>query len=187
MKRIARLLEDTIQSTRSLTMKLSPPILYDLGFGAAVEELADEFRELHDLDIVMNYDKKATTRDVDIDAFLYRATKELLINVVKHAKVSRARISIEQKIDRIAEIVEDDGVGFDISRLNSGVSAKAKGFGLLSIRERIRHLGGVFDVESQPGHGSSVRFSVPLNAFNNIMRKRNENKDHFGRRPHGDA
>lgn len=162
MNKITRLLEETIQGTRALTMKLSPPILYDLGFGAAVEELVDEFRELHGLEIVMDYDEKAKPVDVDLDAFLYRATRELLINVVKHAEVSRARISIEQKSDKIAEVVEDDGVGFDISKLSSGVSAKARGFGLLSIRERIRHLGGVFEVESQPGHGSSVRFSVPL-------------------------
>jgi len=160
--KIARLLEETIQGTRTLTMKLSPPILYDLGFEAAVEELTDEFEEQHGLEIEVEYDEKERPVDIDLDALLFRAARELLINVVKHAKASRARVSIRQKNDKIVVAVEDDGVGFDISKLSSGIAAEARGFGLFSIRERISHLGGLFEVESKAGQGTRVSIAVPL-------------------------
>jgi signal transduction histidine kinase len=92
---------------------------------------------------------------------LFQAVRELLINVVKHAKTQNAKVSIKRDNNLLRVSVEDDGVGFLPSYGESSRSAD-RGFGLFSIGERFDFLGGQFNIESGSGRGTRVMMVAPL-------------------------
>jgi PAS domain S-box-containing protein len=160
MDEIRRLIEQTIQYTRSLTFELSPPILYDLGFEAAVEWLADTVREQHGILIQVSNDAHHKPMNDEFRVLLFQAVRELLFNVVKHAKALVVKVSLNREGMNLRVQVADDGVGLGIDPKSA--AAAAQGFGLFSIRERLKHLGGNMEVESEPGRGTQVTLTVPL-------------------------
>jgi len=89
--------------------------------------------------------------------------RELLVNVVKHANAKNVKVSIRKVDDRICVSVEDDGVGFNVTEVESmaTVTKKAK-FGLFSIRERLESVGGHFEIKSKVGQGSKITMTAPL-------------------------
>jgi signal transduction histidine kinase len=91
--------------------------------------------------------------------FLYRAATELLANVVKHARASHAAIILEGSEKRVSLTVKDDGQGF--TYINEAIE-KPSGFGLFSIKERLRHLGGSLTVQSRLGLGTTAVMELPL-------------------------
>ncbi len=86
---------------------------------------------------------------------LYRAVRELLINVARHAGTSAARVRLQREGGVLTVSVEDRGIGFD-------PSAERAGFGLVSIRERLRHLGGSMELSAVPGEGTAVTLQAPI-------------------------
>jgi two-component system, chemotaxis family, CheB/CheR fusion protein len=96
-----------------------------------------------------------------VSVTLFRAVRELLINVAKHAKVGSARLTLRRQDARLKLMVEDAGGGFDYDEI---AGQSAGGFGLLSIRERIDFLGGAMEVAATPGDGTVVTLTVPLAA-----------------------
>ncbi len=153
------LVRQSIADARTLTFELSPPILYDLGIEAAVSWLADQMREKHGLDVRIEDDGKPKKMDDTVAAMLFRAIRELLMNVLKHARVSNARISMRREGDELTVDVIDNGVGFDIEQSPSGA-----GFGLFSVREQLTRLGGRLDVTSVPRGGTRSTLRMPLGA-----------------------
>jgi len=162
LKEICELVDQTIQNTRSLTFDLGSPILYELGFEAAVAEwLAEEVQQKYDIKTEFADDEQDKPLGADLRALLFRDVRELLINVVKHAHARKVKVSI-QRVDRnICITVEDDGVGFDFIGVAS-IATKTGGFGLFSVRERLEQLGGHLEVESKPRHGCKVTLTAPL-------------------------
>jgi PAS domain S-box-containing protein len=159
---IRKVIAEIIESTRSLTFELSPPVLYELGFEAAMEWLVRQARKQHGLSTKFNGDGKDKTLDDDVRVLLYQAVRELLVNIVKHAQARNVMVSTRRVGDEIRVNVEDDGVGFDISQVASQ-EYKAGGFGLFSIRERLGLIGGRLDIESKPRHGTKVTLVAPIN------------------------
>ena len=159
---ICNLLDQTIQNTRLLTFDLSSPILYELGFEAAVAEwLVEQIEHKHGIKTKFEDDGEPKPLDDDIRALLFRDVRELLINVIKHASAKKVKVSIRRADDKIRVGVEDDGVGFAVSELGS-IASKTGGFGLFSIRERLGQLGGYLEVKSEPGRGTQVTITAPL-------------------------
>ena len=158
---IQRLIEFAIQATRSLTLEISPPIVYELGLVAAVDWLTRHTQTQHGIPSEFWDDKQPKPLDEDVRVLLYQAVRELLINVVKHAQAQRVRVSMRRDDTRIRIAVEDNGVGFDTSDISSPWS-KAEGFGLFNIRERLDTIGGHLEIESQPGNGTRVTLVAPL-------------------------
>lgn len=152
-------IEQAIRYTRSLTSELSPSVLYELGLEAAVESLAEQFQERHGISFNIDMDKTPRPLDEDVRTFLFKAVRELLVNIVKHAKARRVDISITRADDRMQILVRDDGVGFESSDLKLH---SEKGFGLFNIRERLESIGGLFEIASQPGQGSRASIVAPL-------------------------
>jgi signal transduction histidine kinase len=161
LRKIQDHLDATIRDTRTLIAEISPPVLYELGFELAVKRLIEEFREKHD--IVFNFvnDKQYKPMDDDMSFILFKSVRELLFNVIKHAKAHRVKVSILREGDNIRIVVEDDGVGFDYSNIYF-IENKASSFGLFSIRERLEYMGGCFEVRSKPDHGTQVTLVTPL-------------------------
>ena len=87
---------------------------------------------------------------------VYRVVQEVLGNVAKHAEAKRAVVSISG-IDNILHVaIKDDGHGFDLDH------AKGKGLGLISMEERVRHLGWTFSISLKPGDGTRIDIRIPL-------------------------
>ena len=155
-----RLLEQSDADTRTLTFELSPPVLYDLGLKAALAWLAEDVEKRHGIHIDVVDDDAPKPLDETSRALVFRAVRELVMNVTKHAKTAAARISLRRVNDHVDIAVEDSGVGFDTAA--KSVSSATGGFGLISVREQIERLGGTMAIDSAPKHGTRINVCVPL-------------------------
>jgi PAS domain S-box-containing protein len=148
IEEISSYIEKVIQETRTLTFELSNPILYELGFEAAVAEWLDEqVRDKHGIATEFIDDSKAKPLDDDVRVLLFRNVRELLINVIKHANTGKVRVGVRKIDDTLEVVVEDNGIGFDLAEVRT-MAAKRAEFGLLSIRESLEELGGRFEIET---------------------------------------
>jgi signal transduction histidine kinase len=151
-------LDEAISATRSLTTEISPPILYQLGLGAALEGLVETFRIRHGLPAVYREEGRAEPLNVETRIFLYQSTRELLMNALKHAEAAGVIVACVRHDDTIAITVTDDGVGF--TPPDSGRSPGS--YGLFSIAERMHHLGGTITISSIPKQGTTIELIAPI-------------------------
>ena len=144
---------------RSLMFELSPPILYEIGLGAAVEWLGERLVERGGPCVSVEGDELPDTVSQDIKAVLFRSVRELLANVEKHAEAHNARVLLGCTEDEIRVEVEDDGKGFDPNEVMS--IREHGGFGLFSIRDRMDFLGGSCQISSALGKGARCVLTLP--------------------------
>ncbi|MDN5869731.1 MAG: response regulator [Nitrococcus sp.] len=154
------LLDQAIAESRSLSVQLRPPALYESGLIAALRWLTGWMKETHGLKVTLDLDHQAEP-DLEHGAvLLFEAVRELLLNTVKHAEVDEAEVGLSRADgDRLCLSVADQGKGFDaatVARQRSG------GFGLFSIREQLYVMGGTLEMESSPGSGTSARLFLPI-------------------------
>lgn len=157
---IQALTEEAIQATRTLTVELSPPVLQREGLTAAFRWLAGHMAEMHTLDVDLNIQDDCKLPSSELSVLLFQVTRELLFNVVKHAKVKRAQLSLEERDEMMIVRVSDDGIGFDATT-QERPRRKIGGFGLASIQDRLNLFGGRLDIESDLGQGTQVTLRVP--------------------------
>ena len=148
----------TIEYTRTLTVELSPPDLAEIGLSAAVEALAEGFSRAHRVSIVVRDDGGKGPLDRETRYLLYRNVRELLVNMVKHARATEATIELSRGEGRIRIMVTDNGVGFDPSTMSDDRSR----FGLYAVRERMERMDGSCEIVSRPGSGTTVTLLVPI-------------------------
>ncbi len=158
------LIDQSIQDTHTLTFELSPPILYDLGLEAAIDWLAEQTQLQHGLAVECIDDQKPKPIDESLRVLLFQATRELLFNIVKHARATQVKISIAKENDSIRIAIEDNGIGFDAAKQKPD-GARKGGFGLFSIRERLANQGGRLEIKSNPGGGSRVTLISPMESI----------------------
>jgi two-component system CheB/CheR fusion protein len=146
-------------TTRSLAFQLSPAVLYELGLVPALQWLAEDLKKTYGLSVVVNDDGIAKPLSQSSRAIVFRAIRELLINVVKHAGVQKAYVETRRAGGEIEVDVSDDGNGFAADGIDTHLRA---GFGLTSVRERLSFIGGNVEISSVPGDGTEVRLTAPL-------------------------
>jgi signal transduction histidine kinase len=152
---IMTLLEQTIRSTRDLTFEISPPVLYELGLEAAIGWLAEEFQKKHGIKVKVVVRNSINPLNDELQVMLFKSVQELLTNVAKHAGARKVVVTLDRHENQIRITVEDDGRGFDPDQASAHFGDSA-GFGLFSIRERLRYLGGGMQIDSLPGSGARV-------------------------------
>ncbi|MCL5283022.1 MAG: PAS domain S-box protein [Planctomycetes bacterium] len=160
LQEVCAQLDDAIKHTRDLTFELSPSTLYTLGLQTALEELAEQFAESEGFHCQVEGPGDGIPLSEQVRSLLYRAVRELLVNVAKHAEARNVRIILDHDEQGFRIAVQDDGKGFDISILKG--RGKGRGFGMLSVRERLVHIGGAFAVESEQGQGTKVTMTIPI-------------------------
>jgi PAS domain S-box-containing protein len=159
-KEIDKTIAESMHMSRSLSVDLSPPVLYDGGLSSGLEWLARWMRDKYNLNVELSIEDKPQLPE-DVKIFLFESVRELLFNTVKHAQVSRARVRMRQMDGAgLQIIVSDEGAGFDSCQLKSA-GENGGGFGLFSIRERIGLIGGSVQIDSAPGKGSRLALMVP--------------------------
>ena len=158
---ILDLMEQTIDYTKSLTFQLGTPILYEEGLEAALKWLGYQFQKQLGLVFRFEDDLRPKPLSDETRILLYQAVRELMINVARHAKARNVKISIQRDYKNMQIDVEDDGIGVDTTKIDP--YAKATGsFGLFTIHERLKYLGGHFKFSSKPGLGTKGTIIVPL-------------------------
>jgi signal transduction histidine kinase len=160
-REIADLLERSFQLTRSLSVQLAPPVLYEHGLAAALEWFAAETRKNYNIEVTVEADCSANPKAADVRIFLFRAVRELLLNSAKHAGGSAVRITMQhRRPDKVRIIVADEGPGFDPKSLDDKRTG-SQTVGLLNIRERVNNFGGEFHINSGPKRGTRITLSLP--------------------------
>ncbi len=154
-------LAEAIRVSRSLTVELCPPILYDVGLSQALQWLARWMQDRQGLQVNVSGELPAGPIAQDLQVMLFHAVRELLFNVVKHASVSSASLEMASRDGGLCIAVTDEGTGFDVSGGGSDGQGSA-GYGLVSIRERLEHLGGQLRIDTAPGRGTRVSLLVPM-------------------------
>jgi PAS domain S-box-containing protein len=158
---VDRLLAQSIEKSRRLSHDLCPAILHQAGLAASVEWLARQMLESHGLKVEVEVHNWVSLKKEPFKVFLFRAVREMLFNVVRHAGVDTARVSLENDGDRVQIRVSDRGRGFEPQSLSERAN-QGKGFGLFSIRERVNYIGGNLQVESKTGQGSCFTITLSL-------------------------
>jgi CheY-like chemotaxis protein len=150
------ILHEALESCRSLTVDLSPPVLHEAGLIGGLNWLASRMREKNQFTVDLHAENKAEPVSEDIKFMLFECARELLFNIVKHAEVAQAQVLLARlHDDRIKLIISDQGKGFDPERLKMR-KANDISFGLFSIRERLAYVGGEIKIKSAPEKGTQI-------------------------------
>jgi signal transduction histidine kinase len=159
-REVCGILDEAIGYTRTLISELSPPVLYDEGIVGGMQWLAERMGN-HGLVVKVDDDgqPKALREEVLLTAF--EGVRELLFNVIKHAKVGAATVRMRVRGQALQIEVIDGGTGFDTS-VRRAANGNGGGFGLVSVRERLTVLGGKLEITSTLGDGTTATLRVPL-------------------------
>jgi PAS domain S-box-containing protein len=159
---VTGIIDEAIETSRSLTAELSPPILHESGLVPALEWLARWMKDRHGLIVHLTLGENPSVAE-DTAIFLFQAVKELLFNIVKHAGVDSACIQLMRSDGQTQVTVEDKGTGFDQTQIRA-TGGNRGGFGLFRLSERLDMLGGKITIDSSPGNGTTVTLSAPESA-----------------------
>lgn len=151
------LVDDAVASTRRIAADLRPMMLDDLGLVAAVQWLAQGFRQRYGIECAVTVEPEDLDLDEPYATTAYRIVQESLTNVARHAGASHVEIGLIREDAGLVLSVRDDGVGFDLS-----ARRKPTSFGLAGLRERAYLVDGQVRIESAPGHGTAIEVRVPL-------------------------
>ncbi|MCC6512087.1 MAG: PAS domain-containing protein [Pirellulaceae bacterium] len=168
---VVTVLDMAINATRTLAVALVPPVLQTHGLPTALQWLAVHIRDQHNILVDVEVDQSANPGSEEARDLLFQAAREFLLNVIKHAGVTQARLQLTRAAPRdttdqvagetadgdIVLVVTDCGVGFD----SQAGAASQTSFGLFHLRERITALGGRLEMHSQPGQGTRVTVRLP--------------------------
>jgi PAS domain S-box-containing protein len=159
VRKILHFITETIGEVRRLYLDLSPGDLEDLGLTAALNSLIEDFVTLQKtIDWTIRLDNVDGLFTLPIQTVIYRVVQETLTNIGKHAKPTHVSLEITKAQDKVSFIVQDNGKGFDKNK----ISAERKTLGLLSMEERVKIIGGSFELWSKEGQGTQILFTIPL-------------------------
>lgn len=161
LKAVETDIAEAVKQTRSITYELSPPILHELGLIEALEWRLEQIRLGTEIETAYHHDFDNIKLRNEQEVILYRSVDEVLKNIIKHAEASSVLISAEATKYSFSLTVKDDGKGFDTSILTPEQRPNDS-FGLFSIKERIEYLGGVLDIQSKLGGGTTIMISIPV-------------------------
>ena len=155
----------TLEDTQSLMLGLSSPAMHEIGLSSAISEwLESQIGNRHSLEteVIDNTPRnRRKTLDSNVRTILFRNVRELLVNVIKHARAKKVSVRLEDRNTNIRIIVEDDGIGFEPCE-EPQTGSKIGGFGLFSIEELMADLGGSLRIVSGPGKGCTAILSAPF-------------------------
>jgi len=151
---------ETVAMTRDLMAGLRPPALDDFGLVAALRTLAESQSSRLNLQIDVAGDDVTPRPGHLVESSLFRIAQEAVMNAARHASATRVAVAFAEREGRVILTVSDDGVGFDLDAPGTDPDH----WGLKSMRERARAIGGMLHVETAPGAGTRVIAEVPREA-----------------------
>jgi signal transduction histidine kinase len=143
-------------AVHDLSHRLHPAKLEQLGLVAALRGLCGELAQAHGLGIEFSADGVPSSISGETALCLYRIAQEALRNVIKHSGAPHARVELHGSPDAVSLTISDDGAGFDPGRSDGNA-----GLGLVSMRERLRLVGGEIAIDSRPAGGVRIDVHIP--------------------------
>ena len=162
LQRLVPIIQTAIDEVSRIAMDLRPSTLDDLGIIATISWF---FREYHAV-----YPSLALVKHIEIEEHdippaikihLFRIVQEALNNIARHSRATRVQVGLARTGGRVEIFIRDNGTGFDVQKNFRAGQNGRRGFGLFSMRERIKHSGGVFSIISMPQKGTTIRASWP--------------------------
>ncbi len=154
------LVNQTLDDVRRLIRNMRPSYLEDLGLIPAIKALCAETEQLQGFTVSFQYTGPDSRFAPEVEVALYRIVQEALNNVARHAQATHAVVYLKVN-EAISLVVQDNGVGFEVPPHPVDFAAQAH-FGLLSIAERVRLLGGTLDIHSTVGQGTTLTVRLHL-------------------------
>jgi len=148
--------EESIRYIRSLTGELSPPVLYEMGFGPAVVWLARQMRDQQGIEVELQQHAIAWPPGTDSQILLFIIFRDLLTYVARQARPRAIRIRMQAEGKHLCLQVEHDGAEC------RDTGSDPPGFALFSIRERLDRIGGTVAVQAPSDRGTVIPLRVPL-------------------------
>jgi PAS domain S-box-containing protein len=158
---VLQIVDQLIQQARGLTFDLYPAMLEDLGLVPTLQWYQSQYRQQTGIKVEVAEFGQPLRLPTPVRIYLFRAVKELLHNVAKHARAKEVVLNVHWQRQGVRLVVVDDGCGVESSPL-AALNGAPKGLGLVGIRERIASMGGSLSFESWPGRGTQVILEVPL-------------------------
>jgi len=186
-RELLKLVDHAILTTRTLTFELGSPILDELGLLAALQDLGERWQAGHpEIWVQVDGPDQPVYVEGDIAIVLFRSVRELLLNIEKHTHAQHVYIRVETGKDRLRIVVEDNGIGFDPEE-SAREQPLVGGFGLLSITEQIKGIGGHFEIKSSKGQGTLTVLEVPMIVEKGEDQERSGNRRKHRTRTHRDS
>ena len=158
LARARELAKSGLEDTRRMLMALRPKPLDGATLSDALQKLAERFSSDWGMICKFRAEGPAQEIPVEIEDELFRVAQEALCNVRKHSRATSASISLRYGTGHVVLKIKDNGQGFATIRHQTG----RHGYGLSTMRERAERLGGKFEIETAPGHGTEVKIIVPF-------------------------
>ena len=156
LQKIKTLAENCVNEVRNMALLLRPSMLDDLGLVAALDWQGREVSKRTGMIVDTVEENVSDNLPEEHKICIYRIVQEALNNCSKHAYAKNVRVVVRQEPNHLRVSIEDDGKGFDPSRV--------RGLGLVGMNERVSQLGGVLKVDSDPTRGTRLRVDLPLPA-----------------------
>jgi signal transduction histidine kinase len=167
----ATLVRSTADAVENVLSELRPPMLDDYGLFSALQWYAEQFETRTHILTVVHGDELMERLTPVAEIALFRVVQEALNNIAKHACAQCVDITLKRNAAQYVMSVSDDGKGFDVAlratphrSVRSGAVVpehRRESLGMINMRERVQALGGTFEVQSTPGHGTRVELKVP--------------------------
>lgn len=157
--KICSLLGESIKDIRSLTFSMRPPLLNTANLETALKWLSSSFADDYHLKVEFSNNNVHDLLSEEYRYTLFYAIRELLLNIVKHAKTDTAQLSMYNANKMLVVQVTDNGIGFEPQ--HEIMKHFTGGYGLYNVRQRLEQLDGHFTVDSAPGRGTTVTLLVP--------------------------
>ena len=154
LQRVRKLAESNVGVVRNMALLLRPSMLDDLGLVPALKWQAREVARRTGMKVRVDAEDVSDDLPDSYRTCIYRVVQEALHNATRHSKAAHVRVTVRREETGMAAEIVDDGAGF--------ATRQEKGMGILGMEERVHHLGGDFRIKSEPGHGTSVSFRLPL-------------------------
>ncbi|HZX73572.1 MAG TPA: ATP-binding protein [Cyclobacteriaceae bacterium] len=151
-------INETIDEVKRISYNVMPQAIVDYGLEAALKGLCDNVKKYSTLTIDFRYvHEHEHSLNFDVSIAIFRIAQEALNNIVKHAQATQVSLHVLDKEDEIYLVIEDNGKGFDESKIVENAS-----FGLRNIRERAKLLNGNADIQSSLGTGTIIEVNIPV-------------------------
>jgi PAS domain S-box-containing protein len=157
VQEVYKKLQELASRVSHLSHQLHSPMLEYMGLAKAIEKECREFSEKYRIPVSCSCNELPAMLDPNVAISLLRVVQEALHNVAKHSRADNVTVNVIATSTEIKLLVSDDGVGFDAE-----LSRLAPGIGLISMRERMRLIGGAFEIQAEPGKGAKIKCQAPL-------------------------
>lgn len=155
-------IKSVINDMREIIYNLRPMSLDNLGLLVTVDAYCLQLKKNYDMEVVFQKPEEEPMISSIGKVTLYRILQEACGNVVKHAKASKIDILLSYENGKLSLIVQDNGIGFDTTNLIEPEKQQFHGFGLSMMKERVSLLGGMMQIQSMLGEGTTVAVEIPL-------------------------